>query len=124
MSGRLKIWDDSAIVIYGITKNPTTGWLWSTQSREVSENSDLVHKDFHSGNIVNRFYITDFGLCKPVSQDSNSKRLFGVLPYMLQKPTAEELVNTLYQFFYNLEDEEIELYKQVKNIKDLDKISL
>ncbi|RIB20072.1 kinase-like domain-containing protein, partial [Gigaspora rosea] len=46
----------------------------------------LVHKDFHSGNIVNQnmlnSYITDFGLCKPVSQDSNSKALFGVLPYI------------------------------------------
>ncbi|RIB20858.1 kinase-like domain-containing protein [Gigaspora rosea] len=46
----------------------------------------LVHKDFHSSNIVNknRFspYITDFGLCKPVSQDQNSKELFGVLPYI------------------------------------------
>ena len=46
----------------------------------------LVHKDFHSGNIVNQnmfnSYITDFGLCKPVSQDSSSKALFGVLPYI------------------------------------------
>ncbi|RIB25966.1 kinase-like domain-containing protein [Gigaspora rosea] len=48
--------------------------------------SGLVHKDFHSGNIVNqdmfRSFITDFGLCRPVSQDSNSKELFGVLPYV------------------------------------------
>ncbi|RIB06120.1 kinase-like domain-containing protein, partial [Gigaspora rosea] len=46
----------------------------------------LVHKDLHSGNIVNQdifsSFITDFGLCKPVSQDSNSKELFGVLPYI------------------------------------------
>ncbi|RIB25602.1 kinase-like domain-containing protein [Gigaspora rosea] len=44
----------------------------------------LVHKDFHSGNVVNQntfsSFITDFGLCKPVSQDSNSKKLYGVLP--------------------------------------------
>ncbi|RIB18005.1 hypothetical protein C2G38_2185803 [Gigaspora rosea] len=26
-------------------------------------------------------YITDFGLCKPVSQHSYSKGLFGILPY-------------------------------------------
>ncbi|RIB08186.1 kinase-like domain-containing protein, partial [Gigaspora rosea] len=46
----------------------------------------LVHKNFHSGNIVNKnkyiSYITDYGLCKPVSQDSSSKALFGVLPYI------------------------------------------
>ncbi|RIB19773.1 kinase-like domain-containing protein [Gigaspora rosea] len=49
-------------------------------------NANLVHKDFHSGNIVNEniysSYITDFGLCKPVSQYSNSKGIFGVLPYI------------------------------------------
>ncbi|RIB21121.1 kinase-like domain-containing protein [Gigaspora rosea] len=48
--------------------------------------ANLVHKDFHSGNIVNEDmynpYITDFGLCRPVSQDSSSKGIFGVLPYI------------------------------------------
>ncbi|RIB19250.1 kinase-like domain-containing protein, partial [Gigaspora rosea] len=47
--------------------------------------ANLLHKDFYSGNIVNydifNPYITDFGLCKPVSQDSSSKAFFGVLPY-------------------------------------------
>ncbi|RIB11147.1 kinase-like domain-containing protein, partial [Gigaspora rosea] len=46
----------------------------------------LMHKDFHSGNIVNESlissYITDFGLCKPVSQKASSKGIFGVLPYI------------------------------------------
>ncbi|RIB20363.1 kinase-like domain-containing protein [Gigaspora rosea] len=46
----------------------------------------LMHKDFHSGNIVNgnmvNSYITDFGLCKPVSQKSSSEGIFGVLPYI------------------------------------------
>ncbi|RIB02148.1 kinase-like domain-containing protein, partial [Gigaspora rosea] len=48
--------------------------------------ANLVHKDFHSGNIVNEdmynSYITDFGLCRPMSQDSSSKEIFGVLPYI------------------------------------------
>ncbi|RIB11027.1 kinase-like domain-containing protein, partial [Gigaspora rosea] len=48
--------------------------------------ANLVHKDFHSGNIVNEnmysSYITDFGLCRPVSQDSSSEEIFGVLPYI------------------------------------------
>ncbi|RIB00514.1 kinase-like domain-containing protein, partial [Gigaspora rosea] len=46
----------------------------------------LVHKDFHSENIVNEntfsSYITDFGLCKPVSQDSSSDEVYRVLPYI------------------------------------------
>ncbi|RHZ86170.1 hypothetical protein Glove_54g140 [Diversispora epigaea] len=45
----------------------------------------LMHKDFHSGNIVNQnltlSYITDFGLCKPVTEN-NSENIYGVIPYM------------------------------------------
>ncbi|RHZ80959.1 hypothetical protein Glove_130g13 [Diversispora epigaea] len=45
----------------------------------------LMHKDFHSGNIVNETktssYITDFGLCKPVAENDLEK-IYGVIPYM------------------------------------------
>ncbi|RIB30419.1 kinase-like domain-containing protein [Gigaspora rosea] len=45
--------------------------------------ANLVYKDLHSGNIVNdntyNSYITDFGLCRPVSK---STEIFGVLPYI------------------------------------------
>ncbi|RHZ77960.1 hypothetical protein Glove_168g245 [Diversispora epigaea] len=45
----------------------------------------LMHKDFHPGNVVNQSvhlcYITDFGLCKPVSE-KNSEKIFGIIPYM------------------------------------------
>ncbi|RHZ80383.1 hypothetical protein Glove_136g1 [Diversispora epigaea] len=45
----------------------------------------LMHKDFHSGNIVNQkltlSHITDFGLCKPVSENDPEK-IYGVIPYM------------------------------------------
>ncbi|RHZ73560.1 hypothetical protein Glove_230g184 [Diversispora epigaea] len=45
----------------------------------------LMHKDFHSGNIVNvtkiSSYITDFGLCKPVTENDPEK-IYGVIPYM------------------------------------------
>ncbi|RHZ79743.1 hypothetical protein Glove_141g46 [Diversispora epigaea] len=45
----------------------------------------LMHKDFHSGNIlnqsVNSCYITDFGLCKPVSE-KDSEKIYGIIPYM------------------------------------------
>ncbi|RHZ73891.1 hypothetical protein Glove_228g54 [Diversispora epigaea] len=45
----------------------------------------LMHKDLHSGNIVNgtktSSYITDFGLCKPVTENDPEK-IYGVIPYM------------------------------------------
>ncbi|RHZ51629.1 hypothetical protein Glove_476g82 [Diversispora epigaea] len=45
----------------------------------------LMHKDFHSGNIVNETltysYITDFGLCKPITE-KNPEKIYGVIPYM------------------------------------------
>ncbi|RHZ69648.1 hypothetical protein Glove_281g64 [Diversispora epigaea] len=45
----------------------------------------LMHKDFHSGNIVNQSlslsYITDFELCKPVTEN-NPENIYGVIPYM------------------------------------------
>ncbi|RHZ86344.1 hypothetical protein Glove_52g141 [Diversispora epigaea] len=45
----------------------------------------LMHKDFHSGNIVNQSltlsYITDFGLCKPVTEN-DPENIYGVIPYM------------------------------------------
>src|SRR5262245_8605195 len=52
-------------------------------------NSGLVHKDLHNGNIVMQnldgSYVTDFGLCKPVIQDSipqDRLKIYGVLPYL------------------------------------------
>ncbi|RHZ85349.1 hypothetical protein Glove_66g63 [Diversispora epigaea] len=45
----------------------------------------LMHKDFHSGNIINPnlalSYITDFGLCKPVTEN-DPENIYGVIPYM------------------------------------------
>ncbi|RHZ76309.1 hypothetical protein Glove_199g209 [Diversispora epigaea] len=45
----------------------------------------LMHKDFHPGNIVNQTltlsYITDFGLCKPVTEN-DPENIYGVVPYM------------------------------------------
>ncbi|RHZ45211.1 hypothetical protein Glove_687g8 [Diversispora epigaea] len=44
-----------------------------------------MHKDFHPGNIVNQTIslscITDFGLCKPVSENDPEK-IYGIIPYM------------------------------------------
>src|SRR5271154_5318235 len=48
-------------------------------------NSNLIHQDFHPGNLVsnadNYLLITDLGLCKPASQNSQSD-IYGVMPYV------------------------------------------
>ncbi|PKK67193.1 kinase-like protein [Rhizophagus irregularis] len=40
--------------------------------------NNLVHRDFHVGNIT---YISDFGLCKP-AHETNDQKIYGVLPYI------------------------------------------
>ncbi|RHZ43233.1 hypothetical protein Glove_819000g2 [Diversispora epigaea] len=51
---------------------------------EIHKNH-LVHKDFHSGNIVNdtltKPYIADFGLCKQVFE-KNPENIYGVIPFL------------------------------------------
>ncbi|MCE8163163.1 MAG: serine/threonine-protein kinase [Candidatus Moeniiplasma glomeromycotorum] len=42
---------------------------------------NLVHRDFHSGNILGS-YITDLGLSQPVSYQKKEGEIFGVLPYV------------------------------------------
>ncbi|RIB23656.1 kinase-like domain-containing protein, partial [Gigaspora rosea] len=68
-------WDYKIIILYYIANG-----------LNAIHEAKLMHKDFHSGNIVNRdmisSYITDFGLCKPVSQDSSTEGMFGVIPYI------------------------------------------
>ncbi|KLL03563.1 MAG: hypothetical protein MRECE_13c028 [Mycoplasmataceae bacterium CE_OT135] len=44
----------------------------------------LVHRDFHSGNILishDICYITDLGLCRPANE-TNREKIYGVLPYV------------------------------------------
>ncbi|GBB98188.1 hypothetical protein RclHR1_03160008 [Rhizophagus clarus] len=50
-------------------------------------NSGLVHKDFHSGNILALYidapFISDLGLCQPVNkQRVKEEGIYGVVPYM------------------------------------------
>ncbi|RIB05854.1 kinase-like domain-containing protein, partial [Gigaspora rosea] len=110
---------NSAIAIYGITKNPKDDNYmmvmhyakqrslrkllnnkynelnWTSKiiilnniadSLNTIHQAKLVHKNFHPGNIVNEniymSYITDVGLCKPVSRDSSSDEIYGILPYI------------------------------------------
>jgi len=66
----------------------------------------LTHRDFHSGNILNKktskkdvqCYITDLGLCKPANETSQEDKVFGVLPYvapeLLSKKESESIPYT------------------------------
>ncbi|CAI2187602.1 6263_t:CDS:2, partial [Funneliformis geosporum] len=52
----------------------------------VIHKKGLLHRDFHSGNILNGgsfgcCYIADLGLCRPADETSQEK-IFGVMPYM------------------------------------------
>ena len=52
-------------------------------------NAEKVHKDFHSGNILNSSgwtYISDLGMCQPANKNKEQlvkeEGIYGVLPYM------------------------------------------
>ena len=53
---------------------------------KVIHNLNLVHGDFHNGNLLCGTYdilvISDLGLCRPVNQHNIKNDIFGVLPYM------------------------------------------
>ncbi|RGB40714.1 kinase-like domain-containing protein [Rhizophagus diaphanus] len=44
-------------------------------------NAEKVHKDFHSGNILD-VYISDLGMCQPANNKDKKEGVYGVLPYM------------------------------------------
>src|ERR1043165_2515047 len=47
-------------------------------------NNDLIHQDFHPGNLLfnnqQALLISDFGLCNPANQSSQSNNIYGVMP--------------------------------------------
>ncbi|GES80042.1 kinase-like domain-containing protein [Rhizophagus clarus] len=47
---------------------------------------DLIHCDFHDGNILNhrkdQVFISDLGLCRPVTSSLEENEIFGVVPFM------------------------------------------
>ncbi|RIB28583.1 kinase-like domain-containing protein, partial [Gigaspora rosea] len=86
---------NSAIAIYGITRNPNDGnymmvmqyakhgslrKLLDTKFNDLSWQHKLNNLYFIAKGLAP--YITDFGLCRLVPQDSSSKEIFGVLPYI------------------------------------------
>jgi serine/threonine protein kinase len=59
--------------------------LWSISSQlKAIHKLNLVHGDFHSGNILHDRYlfVSDLGLCKPVNQPNVKNEIYGVIPYM------------------------------------------
>jgi len=51
----------------------------------VIRKQGLVHRDFHSGNVLNDeyySYITDLGLSRPVNSQKKEGEIYGVLPYI------------------------------------------
>ncbi|KLL03552.1 MAG: hypothetical protein MRERV_38c014 [Mycoplasmataceae bacterium RV_VA103A] len=61
--------------------------LHLAQGLKDIHNNKLIHRDFHSGNILKgtektKCLITDLGLCKPVDESKQEDKIYGVLPYM------------------------------------------
>src|SRR5438128_12026841 len=56
-----------------------------TQGLKDIHQKNLVHRDFHSGNILsndNSSFINGLDLCKPASEVSKEDKIFGVMPYV------------------------------------------
>jgi serine/threonine protein kinase len=55
-------------------------------SLEAIHKLNLIHGDFHNGNLLAASYdvvvISDLGLCRPVNQSNIKNDIYGVLPYM------------------------------------------
>src|ERR1700722_3151461 len=64
---------------------------------------DLIHRDFHSGNILSDgegCLITDLGLSK-LSKEANDGKIFGILPYVapeVLKNKGYSLASDIYSF--------------------------
>ncbi|GBC02326.1 hypothetical protein RclHR1_04570013 [Rhizophagus clarus] len=51
------------------------------------------HKDFHSGNVLqtsSSYYISDFGLSGPASEQKSGDKIYGILPYVAPEVLAGE----------------------------------
>ncbi|CAG8688306.1 17040_t:CDS:2, partial [Racocetra fulgida] len=106
----------------------------------------LIHRDFHSGNILNRFsyelcfksqqynktiqnigcYITDLGLCKPIDEANDIINVPQLLKELIIKcwdinplvrPTASELFDLLGKWYCDQDEEFCCQYKQIEGTK-------
>ncbi|RIA90345.1 kinase-like domain-containing protein [Glomus cerebriforme] len=70
--------------------------LWQiSEGLETIHNADFIHRDFHSGNILNDYNngrniryrrdewkIGDLGLSQPANNTSSNNEIYGVIPYI------------------------------------------
>jgi serine/threonine protein kinase len=54
---------------------------------EKMHNQNLIHCDFHDGNILNHnsyndIYISDLGLCQPAKSSLKKDKIYGIIPFM------------------------------------------
>ncbi|CAG8456740.1 5754_t:CDS:10, partial [Racocetra fulgida] len=83
--------NNNIVKCHGISQDPQGNYVMGL--RDIHD-QNLVHRDFHSGNILNdsyvsdnKFYsppsyITDFGLSRPANFKKQEGQIFGVLPYV------------------------------------------
>src|SRR5271170_375191 len=67
-------------------RNKITALLDISIGLNTLHNGNLIHQDFHPGNLLFNdkmaLLITDFGLCKPANLNSQSNDIYGVMPYV------------------------------------------
>ncbi|RHZ89164.1 hypothetical protein Glove_18g52 [Diversispora epigaea] len=102
IKNQLKFQGKDVIATYSITKNPTKN-KYVMVMNYAQYGSSLMHKDFYPGNIVNQTlticYITDFGLCKSVTEN-NPEKTYGVISYMTPETLIREYIQAsdIYSF--------------------------
>ncbi|GBC16664.2 kinase-like domain-containing protein [Rhizophagus irregularis DAOM 181602=DAOM 197198] len=107
--------------------------LWQiSEGLETIHNSEFIHRDFHSGNILSnlsngkrhQWQIGDLGLSQPVSAQSNNE-IYGVIPYVApeifkgcwdsdptKRPLITEIRKTFGKWFFK--NKSIGIFKQAE----------
>ncbi|CAI2179149.1 12646_t:CDS:2 [Funneliformis geosporum] len=75
-----------------LQKNPDLDWQkkldilhFIVHDLEALHNAGLVHRDFHSGNVIMRgtwAYLSDLGLSSPVKRDVSKEVIYGIMQYI------------------------------------------
>jgi serine/threonine protein kinase len=62
-------------------------FMYIVKGLKAIHSKGFIHKDLHSGNILKwgdslEYFITDLGLCRPVNEQDDEKKIYGILPYI------------------------------------------
>lgn len=105
--------------------------LYIASGLESIHHQGLVHRDFHTGNIlrdINYCHITDLGLCRPANETDKEGKVYGVLPYVAPEVLRGKeytLTADIYSFGmviyeyvsglppYTVYDQELKNYKEI-----------